>query len=68
MPIEDTNSGRLLSPMRQPSRAGMGAQQKQFRGGQKAFRDAQAALRAGQFEAALTAGQSCVDKATPLGD
>ncbi len=45
-----------------------GAQQKQFRAGQKAFREAQAALQAGQFEVALAAGQSCVDKATPLGD
>ena len=45
-----------------------GAQQKQFRAGQKAFRDAQAALKTGQFETALSAGQSCVDKATPLGD
>jgi len=44
------------------------AQQKQFRGGQKDFRDAQTALQAGNLEAALAAGQACVDKATPLGD
>ncbi len=43
-------------------------QQQQFRSGQKAYGDAQAALQSERFDAALAAGEDCVTKAQPLGD
>ena len=44
------------------------AQQKQFRLGQKAYGEANAALQAGRFDDALSAGNDCLAKAQPLGD
>ncbi len=44
------------------------AAERQFRGGQKAFGEARAALKKKDGQAALTAARECLAKAQPLGD